>query len=300
MSYSSKRDNKIINSFCVDMEDWFHISTNHNYSNFSRWKLAEESVVKDTNRLLEIFSKHNVKVTFLVLGWIAKQHPNLIKKISDLGHEIGCHGFYHRLVYEMTPREFELDVRVSLKLLRQITGQKVDTFRAPSFSITKGCMWAFPILSKLGIKKDISIVPGIRKNGGIENFKKFPFKLNTENGEIAIIPVSVMKLLNRNIQFSGGGFLRVFPRFIINEGFRQNHAMNRSVMSFIHPREINPNHPKIKSNMVDYFRLYAGTSSVHKKLEILFEKFKFSSVSEAYNLDNLPKYKLENNILTSV
>ena len=83
------------------------------------------------------------------MGWIAKRYPDLIKKISDLGHEIGCHGFYHRLVFEMTPEEFELDVRVTLKLLRKLTGQKVDTFRAPSFSITKDCMWVFSILSKL-------------------------------------------------------------------------------------------------------------------------------------------------------
>ena len=287
-----KYKSNLVNAFCVDMEDWFHISGSHNFTDPRRWEVSPESVVKDTEKLLEIFAKYDVKVTFLVLGWIARKYPSLIKRISDLGHEIGSHGFYHRLVYKMTPEEFELDVAISIKLLKDITGKEIRIFRAPSFSITKDCFWTFPILSKLGIKTDISVVPAKRNQGGIEDFPRDPFILENENGEIQIIPVTVMDILGKPVQFSGGGFLRFFPEFLLNQGFNQNHKHERQVMSFIHPREINPYHPRVKSSLVKYLRLYMGLTTVDRKLNFLFRNYKFSSISKTYNNHSFPRFKM--------
>jgi len=275
------------------MEEWFHINVPHSYSNPITWKKAEAHVVKDTEKLLEIFSKNKVKVTFLVLGWVAKKYPTLIKKISDLGHEIGSHGFYHRFAHSLTPEEFELDVRVTLELLRNITNQPVDIFRAPSFSIRQDNLWCLSILAKLGIKTDISIVPASRDGGGIIGFPKDPFILETINGEIEIVPVSVMEVAGKAIQFSGGGFLRILPTSLINYGFKQNHLANRSVMSFIHPREINPNHPKIKFDWLTFFRCYGGLSTVEGKLNYLFKNYNFSTITDVHRHNSsLPRFFL--------
>jgi len=233
--------------------------------------------------LLTLFSKFKIKATFLILGWVANKYPDLVKKIARQGHEIGCHGFYHRVIDSMTPEEFELDTSVALKILRRISKKPVDIFRAPCFSITNKTLWAYPILAKLGIKTDVSIVPARRDNGGIPKFTKDPVVIRTSNGNIRVIPVSVMDFLHKRFQFSGGGYLRFLPYSIIQKGFEQNLSQNRSVMSFIHPREINFNHPRINFPLIKYFKSYYGLNTVENKLTNLFSTFSFSTVSEVYS-----------------
>ena len=140
-------DNKIINAFCVDLEEWFHIcGINTPYSDINTWNDAEECVVRGTNLLLDLLDEANAKGTFLVLGWVAEKYPLLIKEISSRGHECGCHGYYHNLVYDQTPKQFKKEITEARARVQELTGQTVSCFRAPSFSITSEALWAYEIL----------------------------------------------------------------------------------------------------------------------------------------------------------
>jgi polysaccharide deacetylase family protein (PEP-CTERM system associated) len=291
---------QIANAFCVDLEEWFHIcGVETQYLEVSTWDQAEECVVRGTHLLLDLLDEANAKGTFLVLGWVAEKYPKLIQEISDRGHECGCHGYYHRLVFEQTPAEFRIEVSDARARVQDLTGQVVECFRAPSFSITAEVLWAFDILAEEGFKTDISVVPATRADGGIDRFDRFPFLLHTERGNINVYPVSVMRILRKTIPFSGGGYLRFFPLSLIERGFRQNHEMGLPVMTYIHPREVMPEQPRLALPLFKRFKYYHGLERCLTKLRALLSTYQFTTVSgvlEEYG--PLPERTLRNGIIT--
>ena len=203
---------RLLNAFCVDVEEWFHICAAETpYSDPSSWDVAPQHVERDTEALLCLLSEVEVRATFLTLGWIAEKYPGLVRKISDSGHEIGCHGYYHRLVYEQSRDEFQREVSAARRRLQDVSGQEIACFRAPGFSIRADCLWAYEVLAAEGFLIDVSIVPCRRNHGGIRDFSRAPAHLVTPSGGIRIYPMSVMTIAGRQVQFSGGGYLRLFP-----------------------------------------------------------------------------------------
>ena len=283
-----------VNSFSVDLEEWFHIcGISTEYDDPTSWDSAEPMVVRDTETLLGLLDEAEVKATFFTVGWIAQRYPNLVKRIADAGHEIGCHTHLHRLVYTMTPEQFDRDIEQCVEVLREVSGQPVTCFRAPGFSVKPECFWAFPIIRSHGLTVDVSVVPARRDHGGIDGFMRDPFRLHTEAGSLTIYPLSVMRFLDRTMQFSGGGYLRVLPMRLIHRGFRQNHREGRACMSYVHPREINPDQPRMKMPWKKYFKYYVGVGSVENKIRQLLQCYRFSTVHDVVQeAGPLPEYQL--------
>jgi polysaccharide deacetylase family protein (PEP-CTERM system associated) len=270
-----------LNAFCVDLEEWFHVCGMETpYSNPATWDDAPACVVGDTEVLMRILDEAQVRGTFLTVGWVADKYPDLIRRLVAAGHEIGCHSYYHRLVYTLSPDEFERDLERCLAVLREVSGQPVTAFRAPGFSMKRECFWALPILCRHGVLVDVSIVPAKRDHGGAAGMPQDPFVLHTHEGQLKCFPVSVMKLLGRVIPFSGGGYLRLFPQALIHHGYRQNHAQGRPGMSYIHPREINPSQPRLDLPAFKSFKYYVNLSSTESKLRRMLREFRFTTVAD--------------------
>ena len=95
------------------------------YDDPKTWDTAASHVVNDTEVILRLLDEAKARATFLTVGWVAERHPELIRRLNDAGHEVGCHTHFHRLVYTLTPEEFEQDLKRSLKVLREVSGQAV-------------------------------------------------------------------------------------------------------------------------------------------------------------------------------
>ncbi len=283
-----------LNAFCVDLEEWFHIcAADTPYNDPATWDQAPPHVVPDTETLMRLLDETGTRGTFLTVGWVADKYPDLIKRLSDAGHEIGCHTYFHRVVYEMAPAEFEADIARCLKTLRDISGQPVTAFRAPGFSITREAFWAYPILRKHGITVDVSIVPAVRDHGGVKGFTRDPFLLHTGEGDISCFPVSVMSIAGKAVPFSGGGYLRLFPMSLIKAGYRQNHEAGRPGMSYIHPREINPDQPRLKLPLRKGFKYYVGIKTAEEKLRRCLRTYRFTTIAEVIkSVKHWPEYEL--------
>jgi peptidoglycan-N-acetylglucosamine deacetylase len=277
-----------LNAFCVDLEDWFHsFGIRSPYENPRTWDDAPSCVVADTETLMRMLDNAGVRGTFLALGWIAERHPDLIRRLAREGHEIGCHTHYHRLVFELTPEEFESDLARSLAVLRDVSGQPVDSFRAPGFSIRDTEMWAFPILRRHGITVDLSIVPARRDHGGMTSFTREPCIIRTTEGDIRCIPNPVMTLLGRRVPFAGGGYLRLFPQWLLAAGFTENHSVNRACVTYIHPRETNVSQPRLPRpplwrprETIKYQKYYVNLYTTAAKLRFLLARFRFGPVKD--------------------
>ncbi|MBR2614627.1 MAG: polysaccharide deacetylase family protein [Clostridia bacterium] len=84
-----------------------------------------------TDKLLELFEKENIKVTFFMVEFWAKKHPDFVKKISEMGHEIGTHSSTHSYMSKMSEENIVKELNSSSKVIEDITGKKVNLFRAP-------------------------------------------------------------------------------------------------------------------------------------------------------------------------
>ena len=145
------------NVFTIDVEDWYH-TMDFNFPQ-EDWDKYEDRVEVGLRLIMEVLERHNVKATFFVLGCVAKKHPDLIKEIASLGHEIGSHGTNHRMVTAQSREEFRADVAMSKQILEDITGEKVKLYRSSSWSIVPKTIWALRILEEEGFICDSSIQP---------------------------------------------------------------------------------------------------------------------------------------------
>ena len=108
---------QICNAFTVDVEDYYHVSNFEKHIDRAEWERHESRVVANTRHVLAILKEHDVRATFFVLGWVAEHFPDLVRQIRAAGHEIGSHGYGHRLIYQLTPEQFRASVLDSLASL---------------------------------------------------------------------------------------------------------------------------------------------------------------------------------------
>jgi polysaccharide deacetylase family protein (PEP-CTERM system associated) len=257
------------NVLSIDVEDWFHILEVDSTPDIDGWIRMESRVEKNFFNMLDAFDNSGVKVTCFFLGWIAEKLPRLAKEADERGHEIACHGYSHQLIYTQTRKEFAEDIGKAKKLLEDITGKRVLGYRAPGFSIIESTRWAFDELCNAGYLYDSSIFPATRGHGGIANAKIHPHKVRSENGEIIEFPITVITLIGKKICLFGGGYLRLFPYFIIRYFSKAVNKEGRPVIFYIHPREIDPEHPRLPMGIYRRFKSYVNLHTTFSKVKRL-------------------------------
>ena len=119
----------------VDVEDYFQVEAFASTVDRSGWETLPRRVERNTERMLDILGETTARATFFVLGWVAKRHPHLARRIVGEGHELASHGFDHLRADCQTRDEFRNDVRRSKQLLEDVGGVPVRGYRAPTFSI---------------------------------------------------------------------------------------------------------------------------------------------------------------------
>ena len=275
-----------MNILTFDIEDWFHLLNNPITKSPKNWNNFESRIEKNMDLIFELLENSNTKATFLVLGWIAKKYPQIIKKIDDLGFEIGSHTYSHQLIFEQSKTNFKNDLEISIKILEDLIGKKVKIFRAPSFSITKNSLWAFEILAENGIEIDCSIFPAIRLNGGIKDTNiNSPCLINYNGIQLKEFPINYSNILKKKIVLNGGGYFRFFPEFMIKNYIKKSDYN----MTYFHPRDFDYFQPRLKNlSSLNYFKSYIGLKNCYKKLENILNDFEFNDVS---NYDKLIDWK---------
>ena len=200
-----------MNILTFDIEEWFHLLDYDATRDETEWDRYEVRIYENVERILNLLEETNSQATFFIIGWVAKKYPDLIKKIAER-YEIGSHTMTHHLVWQQTPQEFRTDVETSVKMLEDLTGKKMTTFRAPGFSIHETETWAFDILAELGIETDCSIFPASHAHGGVPSYGA-PVPGLLKHGETIMreFPISMKTILGRELIFSGGGYFRFFP-----------------------------------------------------------------------------------------
>lgn len=262
---------------------------------------AKESKYKEYDRLLdellERLNNNNLKGTFFCVGKLATDFPLVVKKIAAAGHEIGCHSNTHQWLNKMTYSEAMEDTHAAIDALEQCIGGKVQSYRAPAFSIGSENKWAFEVLSANGITRDASVFPASRDIGGFPEYTKMEPTVVKYNGiELHEYPIVTAEILGRNIAYSGGGYFRFFPLRLVEKKMQQTPYS----MTYFHLGDLNPvfsgimskvayesyfNEPgTVKSRYLRYFKTNLGVKGNKNKLYKLLGRLSFNNLAEADRL----------------
>ena len=266
-----------MNILTFDVEEWFHLLDNDSTRSEEQWKRYEVRIHENIDRIFRILDDTNTKATFFIIGWIAKTYPDVVKRIAEK-YEIGSHTMNHQLVWQQIPKEFRQDVDSSIKLLQDLTGQPIKFFRAPGFSIRESEAWAFEQLYDLGIEVDCSIFPAHHAHGGMASYGKGEPAIIEVNGkQIKEFPISTREIKGHHLIYSGGGYFRLFPYWLIKKWANEDADY---MLSYIHPRDLDAGQPVIKElSLSRRFKSYVGLKGAENKLRRFLADFKFTDLS---------------------
>jgi len=270
------------NALTVDVEDYFHVAALAPNIHRDSWASRESRVVGNTQKLLAIFEQFDVRGTFFVLGWVAERYPQLVRDIAARGHEIACHGYSHRLVYEQSPEEFYAETLRAKNLLEEITGSAVVGYRAASYSIVRESLWALDILVELGFAYDSSIFPVRHDRYGIPNAERVPHRLATLNGKsIVEWPLATARILGCRLPVAGGGYFRLLPYWLSRWGLASiNRRELQPFIFYLHPWEVDPEQPRVSASWLSRFRHYTNLGKCEERLRRLLGEFRFGGARD--------------------
>lgn len=263
-------------AFTVDVEDWYHGIPIGD----SARRGAERRLHIGVDRLLRLLDDRSHRATFFFLGPVAEEHGALVRQIHQAGHEIGCHGWSHDLVYSMTPDRFREETRRAADVLASLTGEPVTAYRAAYFSITRRSLWAFEILAGLGFRYDSSVFPIRNWRYGIPDFDPRPQRIDTPMGPLYELPISVRRVLGRNVPVSGGAYFRLYPYAVTAANIRHAEAEGRPIVFYLHPWELDPAHPRVAFDWRARLTHYVNLNHTDPRLQRLLRDFRFGTLGD--------------------
>ena len=277
----------LTNAISVDVEDYFQTEAMSVVAPRTKWDSFPPHVEANTCALFELFARYEVKATFFFLGWVVERFPQLARKAHDLGHEIGCHSYWHHPVFRMTSKEFWEDTYRARRVIEDATGAPVIGYRAPNFSINQKVPWAYPILEELGFQYDSSVNPVHHLLYDNHTAPRHPFRVG---GRLLELPIATWRICGQNLPVGGGAYLRILPYALVENGIS---AINRNehapAVLYLHPWEIDDSQPRLEASWKSRMRQYTGLAGMKSKLERLLQQFALGRIYDSVYLPALAR-----------
>lgn len=278
----------IINALTIDVEDYFQVSAFAPHIARSEWNTRDCRVEKNIDFILEMLAGRDIKATFFTLGWIAERYPEVVRKIVGEGHELASHGYGHERASDQTEEAFFADIHLAKIVLEDVAGTEVNGYRAPSFSIGAGNLWAFDCLVQAGYRYSSSVYPIRHDHYGMPNSPRFAYEVRSGLIEI---PITTLRVINRNWPCSGGGYFRLLPyalsRWMLG---RVNLGDCEPCVFYFHPWEIDTGQPRIPGiSRKTRFRHYVNISRMESRLNRLLDDFNWGRIDHIFT-EKIPKY----------
>ena len=271
----------ITNALTIDVEDYFQVSALAPYIRRDEWDSRECRVERNVDRILAMLAEHQVHATFFTLGWVAERYPQLVRRIVEGGHELASHGYGHERASDLSEAAFREDITRSKLMLEDMAGRPVLGYRAPSFSIGTGNLWAFDQLARAGYSYSSSIYPIKHDHYGMPDSPRFAYRVGAGLLEV---PITTVRMGQRNLPSTGGGWFRLMPyalsRWMLK---RVNREDREAAIFYFHPWEIDPGQPRIPGiDAKTRFRHYVNLERNEAKLRQLLQDFRWGRMDHIF------------------
>jgi polysaccharide deacetylase family protein (PEP-CTERM system associated) len=267
----------------VDVEDYFQVSAFEGHIPRADWDKLPCRIERNIDRVLALFHECSIKATFFTLGWIAQRYPHVIRRIVDEKHELASHGWSHVRITELNETGFRKDVERTKSLLEDLGGTSVIGYRAPSYSIGAGNLWALRVLEETGHRYSSSIYPIRHDLYGMPDAPRFAFVPDGCHSLIEI-PVTTMEMASANLPCGGGGYFRLFPYRYSRWALRRvNRRDGQPAVFYFHPWELDPEQPVQQNiSMKTRFRHYLNLHLMENRLDRLGQDFVWGRMDEVF------------------
>ena len=245
---------------------------------------VEESVAI----VLDTLAAYDVRATFFVVGELAREHPSLVARIADAGHEVASHGHTHRPLFELDRETFTIEIERSARAIHDATGRTPVGFRAPNFSVTPRTRWAIGILKAAGYRYDSSVFPVRTPMYGVSGApvrpyrpaSDAPFEPQEGRGDLVELPLAVAHPRYR-LPVAGGFYARTLPTWLLERGIATLNARGIPATIYFHPWEFNPAVARAVADAgasrYERFVSAHGIRRLQAKLETLLDGFTFGT-----------------------
>lgn len=264
----------MINALTIDLEDWYQGLTSTS-PQIDRWPEFESRILGNTGRLLGLLAQAGVKATFFVLGYVADQFPDLVKKIAEDGHEIALHSYYHRRVHQFTPPQFRAEILKGMKAVQNACGNLVQGYRAPMFSINRSSTWVLKELREMGFRYDSSIFPIDNRYYGIPGAPRFPYHPFDDDGFVEF-PLSTIRFLNMTWPIAGGFYGRALPYPVFRAAIQNLNRQGYPAIIYFHPWEFDVDQRYWNVTLRERITHYYGRGGLERKFKRLLQDFEFA------------------------
>lgn len=271
----------IVNGLSIDVEDYFQVAALAPYIGRDEWDVRQCRVEPNVERILELLEAGNARATFFVLGWVAERYPQLVRRIVESGHELASHGYGHQRASDQSPETFLSDIRRAKVLLEDVSGVEVKGYRAPSFSIGAGNLWAQECIEQAGYRYSSSIYPIKHDHYGMPSASRFTYRTP---GGLVEVPISTVRMFGRNWPAGGGGYFRLLPYRLSRWALQRiNRVDSRPAMFYFHPWEIDPDQPRVPGlDFKTRFRHYVNLGRTERRLRRLLHDFSWGRADSVF------------------
>lgn len=278
-----------MNILTFDIEEWYLEKVLHGGREV-KYRQFDEAFAK----VLDELDCIGMKATFFCVGKLATEFPEVVRTIAARGHEVGCHSNKHTWLNKMTEGQLRDDTKDAIMALEDVAGQEVVCFRAPAFSLTQENTWTINVLADCGIKNDASIFPANRDFGGYKDFPHdTPCIINHEGAQLKEYPISMTTILGRRMGYSGGGYFRLLPYWLVDRTMRQREynicyfhladliAEQKKLMTRSEYEQYFKETGTLKNRLGRFAKSNIGTGNAYDKLQRLLHDHMFGSIKDA-------------------
>jgi|TARA_B100000686_G_scaffold347409_1_gene436051 peptidoglycan/xylan/chitin deacetylase (PgdA/CDA1 family) len=256
----------------MDIENWYHLD-------YFKGKECDQSysMLDGLDSYLDIIDSNNIPSSFFALGELVLSIKSRLREISDSKHDLGSHGWAHKRPLNMDVDSFRKEVLKCKSELEQLLGKSITGYRAPCFSLDRERL---NILKEVGYKYDSSRIEfgdhplyGEINMNGFKEESPGIYRMD----DFYEFQISTLACGGKQIPVSGGGYLRIFPWFLMNKLLKKYLTTENLYVLYIHPFEFSSkNNPIFPSSisLANKFRFSLGRGTVTKKFERVIQLLK--------------------------
>jgi polysaccharide deacetylase family protein (PEP-CTERM system associated) len=261
--------------------------------NPENWYRFDSRLQKNIEDTLDLLDEHSTRATFFVLGWIGEQHPDLVRRISERGHEVASRGHLHQPLLKLDRTARMEDLSRSRAVLEDVTGHEVSGFRLSDGWLSGKDLGFLDDVFEAGYRYDSSLMPKHRDFGG-EPFRRGVHVQKTQGGSLLEIPLSTASVAGAWLPISGGNYLRQLPQSLMRGAVdRWVKSESTPYVMYFQVWELDEEQPRVSAvSRLSQVRHYRNLGIYRRLLPEYLNTWKFTSIREHSLLKGSPLAEL--------